>query len=231
MANIETISGHEDPEGESPWAMQLVLHIEKTEPTPTREDLCSAAASAVVRLLADRKAAENPFWESSIQRWMEGRIRKHARRARGTAWDRVQELEGITVQVNKAEVRAFLPTPVDLTPKDIARLQLSGTEPETFGTNTAEVLANGPVVVAITPSPTLTLGKAAAAAGHAAQIAWLEMDEQRKKVWASSGYQVTVEHPDITRWETLQPNAQVKVVDAGLTQVDPGTMTAIAYWK
>lgn len=231
MTTNEPISGHADPENESPWAMQLVLHIEKTEPSPSREDLCSAAATAVVRLLADRQATKNPTWAASIQRWMEGRIRKHARRARGAAWEKVQEHEGVTVQVNNAEVRAFLPTPVDAIPRDISRLQLSGAEPENLGAITASALTNGPIVVAITPSPQLTLGKAAAAAGHAAQIAWLEMPEDRKNIWASCGYPVIVEHPDKERWEILNKQALVTVVDAGLTQVDPGTTTALAYWS
>ena len=60
--------------------------------------------------------------------WVDGRIRKIARRARGAHWAAVQELPGVTVTVGGAQARALLPGPVDDVPKVVARLQIGGTD-------------------------------------------------------------------------------------------------------
>ena len=118
---------HVDPEGEAPWAMQLVAHIEKSAP-PTRTAVCAAAAVAVVRLLADERARPGGEWYPPVRRWTDGRIRKHCRRARGAAWERLWELPGVTAEVAGAEVRALVPTSTDEIPRVVAKLQLSGSE-------------------------------------------------------------------------------------------------------
>lgn len=223
------ISGHMDPEGEAPWAMQLVAHIEKTAP-PTRSAVCEAAALAVVSLCTNVRGRPGGEWEPQLRRWLAGRIRKHCRRARGASWQRIQELPGITVSRAGAEVRAFVPGPLDAIAPEIARLQLSGSElddPEAVAV--ADPLP-GTVVISLSPEPWLGLGKAAAAAGHAAQLSVMQMDPARFLRWDSAGYPVTIEHPNISRWKALLETADVVINDAGLTEVAPGTVTAVARW-
>jgi hypothetical protein len=82
----------------------------------------------------------------------------------------------------------------------------------------------------ICTDPVLPLRKAAAAAGHAAQIAAMRMPADRLVTWAAAGYPVTVEHPAVARWTRLRPDAQVEIVDAGFTAVAPGSCTALARW-
>jgi len=222
--------GHDDPEGESPWAMQLVARVERAAP-PTRTAVCEAAATAVVRLLADDRALPGGEWFPQVARWLDGAIRKHCRRARGVAWDRVQALPGVTAEVGGACVRALVPTSTDEIPREVAKLQLSGRELDDPDPRTVvDPEPAGPVVVSISPDPVLPLGKAAAAAGHAAQLAAMGMLAERLAVWAAADFPVTVEHPDRARWARLRPVAPVEVVDAGLTAVPAGTCTAIARW-
>jgi peptidyl-tRNA hydrolase len=210
--------------------MQLVLHVERMEP-PGRTPLCEAAAVAVVRLVADARAQPGGEWHAPVDRWLSQRIRKHCRRARGVAWERVQDLPGVTVEVSGTQVRALVPTSTADIPGDVARLQLSGRElndPDIR--SVADPDPGGPVVVSLNPDPALPLGKAAAAAGHAAQLALLQMPPDRLSAWAGAGYPVVVEHPDRDRWLRLCHAAQVQVLDAGLTVVTPGTCTALARW-
>ena len=61
METRPSISGHEDPEGEAPWAMQLVARVEKALP-PTHIAICEAAATSVVRLLADTRSQPGGEW-------------------------------------------------------------------------------------------------------------------------------------------------------------------------
>ena len=90
---------------------------------------------------------------------------------------------------------------------------------------------DGPVIVSITPEPHLTTGKAAAAAGHAAQLAYLEMDVARRESWAEDGFSVAVELPTTEEWTERISTSQVVVEDAGFTEVVPGTATAVARWR
>jgi len=219
-----------DPPGEAPWAMQLVVRVEKAAP-PTRTAVCAAAAIAVVRLLADDRALPGGEWHPRVRRWTDGAIRKHCRRARGVAWTRVGALPGVTVSAAGAEVRALVPCALDEIPRDVAKLQLSGSEledPDAVGA--VDPVPCGPVVVSVCPEPFLPLGKAAAACGHAAQLTAMRMPAPRLAAWSAAGFPVVVEHPDVARWTRLRPHAGVEVVDAGFTVVAPGTSTALARW-
>ena len=221
---------HADPEGEAPWAMQLVARVEKGAP-PTRTAVCEAAAVAVVRLLADERARPGGEWAPQVRRWTDGRIRKHCRRARGVAWERVGELPGVTAEVAGAEVRALVPTALDELPREVAKLQLSGSElADPDARPAVDPVPRGPVVVSLCPEPFLPLGKAAAAAGHAAQVTAVRMPAERGALWAGAGFPVVVEHPDLARWTHLRSRAPVAIVDAGFTVVAPGTCTALARW-
>ncbi len=221
---------HDDPEGQAPWAMQVVAHVERGAP-PSRTAVCEAAAVAVVRLLADARAQAGGEWYAQIRRWTDGRIRKHCRRARGVAWERVQALPGVTAEVARAEVRALVPTATDEIPGDVAKLQLSGSElGDPDARSAVDPVAGGPVVVSLCPEPFLPLGKAAAACGHAAQVTAMRMPAERLAAWSGAGFPVVVEHPAVARWARLRPEAPVEIVDAGFTVVAPGTCTALARW-
>jgi peptidyl-tRNA hydrolase len=231
METRPSISGNEDPDGEAPWAMQLVARVEKALP-PTHVAVCEAAAKSVVQLLADPRSQFGGEWFPAVQRWEAGRIRKLARKARGSQWDRVQELAGISVVHNGAGVRAFVPSPIDKVPAEISRLQLQGFDLESSGQRrVVEPEQDGPVIVSITPEPRLTTGKAAAATSHAAQLAYSEMDAPRRAAWAAISYSVSVELAAAEEWEERISAAQVVVEDAGFTEVVPGTATAIARWR
>ena len=221
---------YEDPAGESPWAMQLVARVERTAP-PSRTAVCAAAAVAVVRLLDDERARPGGEWSASVTRWTDGAIRKHCRRARGVAWERVGALPGLTASVSGAEVRALVPTALDALPRDVARLQLTGSElDDPAAAPVVDPVPGGPLVVSVCPEPFLPLGKAAAACGHAAQLSALRMPPGRLDAWSAAGFPVVVEHPDVARWARLRSSAPVAVVDAGFTVVEPGTTTALARW-
>ncbi|MGY1832834.1 peptidyl-tRNA hydrolase [Geodermatophilus sp. SYSU D01180] len=221
---------YDDPPGEAPWAMQLVARVERVAP-PGRTAVCEAAATAVVRLLADDRALPGGEWEPLVRRWTDGAIRKHCRRARGVAWQRVEALPGVTAAVGGAEVRALVPGPTDAIPPEVAKLQLTGSELDDPGARPGvDPEPGGPLVVSVCPEPFLPLGKAAAACGHAAQLSAVRMPARRFDAWAAADFPVVVEHPGVERWAALRPRADVEVVDAGFTVVDPGTSTALARW-
>jgi peptidyl-tRNA hydrolase len=225
-----TVSGHADPEGEAPWAMQMVVRLERdTKATATA--VLEAAAQAVVEVLADPASQPGGEWEPLVRRWLSGRIRKVVRRARGAAWERTLAFPGATVGNGGAEVRALVPGPVDAVPPEIAKLQVQGIDLDTSEIPAAldAVEWNG-LLVAWNPQVAVSLGKQAAQVAHASNVAWLEASPGRREHWVLMGYPIRVIRPSIQAWESFLAVAPVHINDAGFTEVIPGTLTCAATW-
>lgn len=210
-------------------AMQLVLRIEKTDP-PRREDLLAAAAAATVALCMDERCGPGGEWEDPLGSWLDARIRKVARRARGKAWADVQDIPGVTVTVGGAQVRALVPGPVGALDKAVRKLQISGTDLP-GATDPAPV---DPAAVAIWVDGALgmSVGKAAAQVGHGAMMLATAMSAERMARWAADDYRTEVRTADADRWDRLHTELRagraVSVRDAGFTEVAPGAETVIA---
>ncbi len=205
--------------------MQLVVRAEKAAP-PAHSAVCAAAATAVVSLLTDPRAADpEGEWYPYVRRWESGRIRKVTRRARGVRWPEVQELPGVTVDVDGAEVRAFVPGPVDQVPPALAKLQVAGLDlPDEEPKPPPEPPY---AAIALNPRVPMTTGKAAAQSGHAAQLLLRQARPADVMPWIEAGLRVHISR-DIS-WRRCVGQATVAVRDAGFTEVPPGTMTAIAW--
>lgn len=215
-----------DPLDDPPWAMQLAVWAEKAAP-PAHTAVCEAAASAVARLLTDPRAAgPDGEWRPMVEAWEARRIRKVTRRARGIRWREAQEQPGVTVDHDGAQVRAFVPGPVDEVPPVLARLQVAGLD-----LADAEEPKPPPeppyAALAFNPGVSMTTGKAAAQAGHAAQLLLRQAPRRAVEDWAAGGLRVHVVR-DVP-WRRCVERAAVAVRDAGFTEVPPGTMTAIGW--
>ncbi|MEQ3554239.1 peptidyl-tRNA hydrolase [Pseudonocardia nematodicida] len=209
-------------------AMPVVLRIER-DPLPARTPLLEAAATAAVAVCLDPRALPGGEWHDAVETWIDGRIRKIARRARGAHWRAVQELPGVTVGIGGAEVRALLPGPVDDVPRTVSRLQIGGTELEPD--EPGPVPAGAPRVL-LNPHVEMTVGKAAAQVGHASMIlgalrGWPVVDPADVPRFA-------VRTPAVGEWDRLVADLEAgapgiaAVRDAGFTEVDPGTVTCLA---
>jgi peptidyl-tRNA hydrolase len=216
----------EDPEDVR--AQPLVVRLEKASP-PGRTAALEAAATAALAVFFDPRASAE--WGDELAAWVAGRIRKVARRARGTYWLVAADLPGVTVTVGDAEVRAFPPGRVAELPKELSRLQVSGTDlADEVPPGTPRA---GVPVLWLTPDVEMTAGKAMAQVGHATMLlaAFLELPVLER--WAAAGLPVAVRTADKARWAELTgpaPDGAVRVAvrDAGFTEVEPGTVTVIA---
>jgi len=206
------------------FVLPLVVRIEKAAP-PARTDALKTAARAVLVMLSDERSLGEGEWAQAIRDWQDARIRKVVRRARGAEWRRAEALPGITVTGKSAEVRVFPPVPLDGWPKDLARLQVSGTDlvdPEP----PADADPVSPVLW-MNPDLDMSAGKAMAQAGHGAQLAWWELPDEERAAWRDAGFPLSVRTPDTAHWRELTTSGLPLVRDAGFTEIAPGTTLAV----
>ncbi|MDW6059248.1 aminoacyl-tRNA hydrolase [Streptomyces sp. FXJ1.4098] len=217
------------------FVLPLVVRIEKAAP-PARTDALETAARAVLVLLSDGRAtAPDGEWAEAVRNWQDARIRKVVRRARGAEWRRAEGLPGITLGGRAAvdggppaaEVRVFPPVPLDGWPKDLAKLQVSGTDLDDPEPPSEPDLAEP--VLWLNPEITMSAGKAMAQAGHGAQLAWWELDDAARAAWRSAGFPLSVRTPSADHWARLVADGGLPVVrDAGYTEIAPGSCTVVA---
>ncbi|MFW6692402.1 peptidyl-tRNA hydrolase [Streptomyces sp. MAR4 CNX-425] len=223
------------------FVLPLVVRVERGSP-PTRTDALRTAARAVLILLADERATGEGPWARAVRDWQDARIRKVVRRARGAEWRRAEALPGITVTsaerpaaggaaapaggAGPTEVRVFPPVPLDGWPRDLARLQVSGTDLD----DPAPPPPAPPEVPVLWLAPDLgmTAGKAMAQAGHGAQLAWWELSAADRAAWRAAGFPLAVRTPGPERWAELTASGLPVVRDAGYTEIAAGSCTVVA---
>jgi peptidyl-tRNA hydrolase len=209
-----------------PWALQIVVRVEKN-PSPSHTAVLRATASAVAVALAAFTGPEaDPAVRERTERWRSGPIRKVVRRARGAGWTRQLAVPGVLVhRAYDVEVAVHVPGPVDDVHPEIARLQVGGltlpdAEPPAAPTDAVRVLLN--------PHLSLTTGKAAAQVGHAAQLVLQTIPAADARDWVAGGAPVSVATAAAGEWDLLVASAPVVVTDGGFTEVEPGTITVVA---
>ncbi|WP_037858837.1 peptidyl-tRNA hydrolase [Streptomyces sp. NRRL S-340] len=207
------------------FVLPLVVRIERAAP-PARTDALETAARAVLVLLDDERSVGDGVWAGPVRDWQDARIRKVVRRARGAEWRRAGALEGITVTGATAEVRVFPPVPLDGWPKDLAKLQVSGTDLDD-PVPPAPPAPNVPVLW-FNPGLRMSAGKAMAQAGHGAQLAWWDLTDEQRAAWRDAGFPLSVRTAAPAQWQRLTDSRLPVVRDAGFTEIAPGSCTVVA---
>ncbi|MFD0317954.1 peptidyl-tRNA hydrolase [Streptomyces flavalbus] len=207
------------------FVLPLVVRIERSAP-PARTDALETAARAVLVMLSDERSLGEGEWAEAVRDWQDARIRKVVRRARGAEWRRAEALPGITVTGKAAEVRVFPPVPLDGWPRDLARLQVSGTDLD--DPEPPAPADRGAPVLWLSPEVEMSAGKAMAQAGHGAQLAWWELSAGERALWRDAGFPLAVRTADPAAWAALTASGLPVVRDAGFTEIAPGSCTVVA---
>lgn len=221
------ISAHADPENEAPWAMQIIV---KEDHLPTPLELAAAVSHAVLAYLDT--ATVDPARGAAVKRWMDGRIRKVLRRAKNSRWDVLEAEDGLTTTTGNTTVRVFTPSSMDEIPKNISRCQVSGlkTADEVLSqvSDYEDILVKPPLVIYQNRSLNMSPAKAAVAAAHVAHLVSDRMDDEGYEKWRNLGFPLSVS--SLGTIENFAADlATVAIRDAGLTEVVPGSITAIGY--
>ncbi|WP_435847860.1 peptidyl-tRNA hydrolase [Streptomyces fradiae] len=221
----ENVTGADDRDTAPQFVLPLVVRIEKAAP-PARTDALETAARAVLVMLSDERSTGDGPWARAVRDWEDARIRKVVRRARGAEWRRAALLPGVTVTGEEAEVRVFPPVPLDGWPKDLARLQVSGTELDDPAVPPPP--APGGAVLWLNPELRMSAGKEMAQAGHGAQLLWWALDGAARAAWREAGFPLAVRTALPGRWAELVASGRPVVRDAGFTEIAPGSATVVS---
>ncbi|MDQ0993654.1 peptidyl-tRNA hydrolase [Streptomyces sp. V3I7] len=206
------------------YVLPMVVRIEKSAP-PARTDALETAARAVLVMLGDERSTGDGEWAEAVDAWEDARIRKVVRRARGAEWRRAEALPGITVTGASAEVRVFPPVLLDDWPKDLVKLQVSGTQLE--DPEPPAAADPGQPVLWLNPELDMTAGKAMAQAGHGAHLAWWELSDEERSAWRAAGFPLAVRTAEPAAWDKLFSSERPLVRDAGFTEIAPGLTVAV----
>ena len=204
---------------QEPYVLPIILRLERDENLkPSHEEAQIATAHAIINLFDSDEVINDGSWKPAMDKWLNGRIRKVARRARGAEWEAVKALPHIYASYGKAEVIILPPHPNFTPPAEIKKLQISGMDLER-----TTCPANGSVKgleFTINPDLTMSSGKSLAQVGHAVQLAIFNSTPETITVWVSQGNPV-----HICQWDAYS-EWTAEIHDAGFTEIPAGSLTA-----
>ena len=204
---------------------QLVQPIVVTKNSSHWATVEAAARASLGVAFASEEAAQR-----ALKKWLSGPFTKTVRRATPAQLESLREWaagEGIasaSVGVRDSQALALQPLAYDAFPKQLRKLQVSGTDfPREEGGPGAAT--GGGLTLALLGE--LTTGKAAAQAAHA-YWKWFLMETPEKRLevdWSSQPLELlSCSAGELAHWAQLGYPIQ----DNGLTEVDPQTLTAVA---
>ena len=193
-----------------PLRMYLVVRRGAFEDLSRAGELVGAAAVRCVREFAG---------DPNVESWRP-RPGKVVLRARGGQWRELLEQEERKVEIEGA-VAAVPPRRRSERGPLLERMQAMTTElappPEAVEPDPAQL------TYFVNPGVEMSSGKALAQIAHAAVMAADQHD-----AWVEAGCPAQVVLPAAERFAQLSREAPIKVEDAGLTEVAPGTVTVVA---
>ena len=196
----------------------ILIRVDKEDPAGHR-DAVAAAALACVLAYARRDGDE--AWEE----WVHGRFTKTVRRAGPKPFAKLSPgAQSGTVVIGKAEAAAFEPQRYEDMPRALRSLQVSGTQLPAGEPMPAD--PGNPLVV-LNQDLAMSTGRAAAQAAHALLAWYLTLAPEQAVAFASDpGAAVTEVRAGLFRELSSSHGAGPLIVDAGLTEIDPGSATA-----
>jgi peptidyl-tRNA hydrolase len=224
--NLEVPDFASMPDDTDPFAVIYVVNDSRDEAgnIAAEKDILQASSDALFELLSSL----DEVVVARVQEWTSGRIRKIVKRARTSAWNKVESLEfpHFVGRYNGVEVLVFAPMRISEQPKEIKKLQVTGLNSTDY--SSMEVAEEGHLLVKVNDSLNMSTGKVVAQVGHAIQLFLTFGDVDEIKSWGSAGCRLKV-----VRAENLNESTATGIIvtDAGFTEVPSGSLTATAEYK
>lgn len=218
--NVKNIHDEE----EEPYVLPIIIRVEKDETLrPSHEEAQLAAAYAMFNFFDSDKVLPDGEWGEHVSRWLDGRIRKVARRARGSEWEAVKQLPHVYASYGKAEVIILPPHPNFEPPELVKKLQISGIELAKETNHFKNGNEHNGLQFAINPNIIMSTGKTLAQVCHAVQLAIFKSNVETLNMWLSHKTPIHECSWDAyTSWTA-------EIHDAGFTEIPAGSLTTKSY--
>ncbi len=182
--------------------------------------LAAVHAAARASVLAHDAEPQAPGWET----WADGAFVKSVRRIRRSGLDGLASACGV-LDLDGLVAAAYAPMPYSRLPQAVAHARVAGTD---FPRDGARV-GTSDAPVAIDVLETMTTGKAAAQAAHALWVWTVRRTSVQRTDWVRAGLPVVIRLQSAAALESGSTRAGSAVIrDAGFTELEPGTLTAVA---
>lgn len=199
---------------------ELVQAIAITKNAGSHEDVVVAVAKASV--LSWLLTRDDPSWDD----WLKGLFTKSVRRG---AVNKVKELESHAayfVSNGRFDIAAFKPMLYEDFPAGLLKMRVSDFELQRVGIWARS--DSGPTVY-VNNEIKMSTGKTAAQVAHGLFGVALKADETRLDEWVSEGLPLTVCDSRISG-DLENSDRFVRIEDAGLTEIEPGSITVAVSW-
>lgn len=197
----------------------IVLLVDKSAPAAHRD---AVAAAAIASVCAYAHTPDSPAWDN----WLYGRFTKTVRRAGPVVFDRLAAAAPSgQVAVGGARALAYEPVSYDEMPRNLAKLQVSGTQlPDSEPVPPEE----GAPVILLNEDLQMSTGKASAQAAHALLSWYLQLAAPERQQWHDAGSPASVRFipAEQFRQRADAEGSGPLIVDAGMTEIAPDTATA-----
>lgn len=210
------------------FVQPIVLLVDKADPAAHTDAIRAvAAASVTTYAYALATGADLDPWDT----WLSGPFTKSVRRADPKTFAKLVATDGgelLHAVIGKAKALALHPAPYAELPKNISRLQVSGTElPDRASDDPGASPRNAPTLV-MNAGLGMSTGKAAAQAAHALFAWFLSLDAEQRHEWLSGDCRFHLQMATSAEFAAAAVNVaeELLIEDAGRTEIDPGTATA-----
>lgn len=214
--NSESGVPHHLRDDNEQYSLPIVVQVERGE-TYSENDAFQALSIALGEMFS------TDAWSETVERWMMGRIRKVTRRARGTQWDALNELDSFSGNSGNVNLKIFEPHLLEDIQPVLRKLQVQGLSLNPFIEDVDAPNENNILYVAINPDLVMSSGKMIAQVGHGIQLAIRATNEDFLTKWKSNGYKLKV-----CNWNTM-PDNSCFITDAGLTEIPAGSLTVKSF--
>jgi hypothetical protein len=158
-----------------------------------------------------------------IKQWNKGQIRKLVKLATDTQFSKLENHS-----VHRGDIKYYLPAHHEDMPQELKRPRLQGWYLPHENCWKTTNLDEAPLIIAVSPHIDWEShpGKLIAQVSHAFHIAHMNNADQ----WKKDAYSAYLYWPNISDWNWILPQTDIKVTDAGFTILEPGTLTVAAKW-
>lgn len=203
--------------------MYLVLRRGAIDALAVAGELAGSAAVACLQAIGDR-----PEYAEALAGWR-ARPGKVCLRARNqNQWEQVLELpHALAGERDGASVLALPPMRRSERPELLEKLQAMSGELEPLPDKLDPALPRKPITYLVNPRLEMSSGKTIAQIAHAATGA---AAHPQAAAWIELGCPANVISPPAAQFDAMRDRSDLaaRVVDAGLTEVAPGTVTVLA---